>query len=67
MDGSEYIHSDPEILGGKPVVRGTRLSVEFLLDLVSLGWTQPQILESYPQLTPQALRAAVAAGSIDPS
>ena len=42
------IGSDPQILGGKPCVRGTRLSVEFLLELAASGATQEQILAQYP-------------------
>lgn len=66
MDWQPYIHSDPAILVGKPVVKGTRLAVEFLLQLYAAGWTEAQILESYPPLTPEALRAvhAYAAESI---
>jgi len=52
------IVSDPQILGGKPCVRGTRLSVEFLLELAGSGATQDQILERYPQLTSDGLAAA---------
>ena len=57
MSWHEYIRSDPSVLAGKPVIRGTRLSVEFLLDLLSEGWTGQQILDNYPQLSPQALKA----------
>ncbi|MBD1932272.1 MULTISPECIES: DUF433 domain-containing protein [Cyanophyceae] len=57
MGWREYIHSDSKILLGKPVVKGTRLSVEFLLGLFSVGWTQQQVLENYPSLTPESLRA----------
>ena len=39
MEVDAYIQSDPGILCGKPVVRGTRLSVEFLLELIATGWT----------------------------
>ena len=60
MSKHELITSDPAVLGGKPAVRGTRLSVEFLLGLFAQGWTQEQVLESYPSLTPEALRAAFA-------
>jgi len=45
------ILSDPEILGGKPVVKGTRLSVEHILGLLSHGMTHEQILEAHPSLT----------------
>ena len=60
MDWQEFIVSDPEIVVGKPVVRGTRLAVDFLLGLLAAGWTPEQLLASYPQLTPEALRAVFA-------
>ncbi len=60
MDWQTYIHSDSQILLGKPSVKGTRLSVEFLLGLFAAGWTQQQVLENYPTLTPEALRAVFA-------
>ena len=60
MNWHEYIHSDPTILVGKPIIKGTRLSVEFLLGLMAEGWTENQILESYPQLRPEALQAMFA-------
>jgi uncharacterized protein (DUF433 family) len=55
----DWITSDPGILGGKPAVRGTRLSVVFLLGLLAQGWSQEQVLENYPQLTDEALRAVL--------
>ena len=60
MRWHDHIHSDPSILLGKPVIRGTRLSVEFLLGLLAEGWTERDILESYPQLSREALRAVFA-------
>lgn len=57
MNWRDYIHADPAILAGKPVVRGTRLGVEFLLDLFASGWSQEQVLASYPHLKPEAIRA----------
>lgn len=60
VDWAEYIHSDPNILVGKPVVKGTRLSVEFLLRLFAAGWTESQVLENYPGLSRQSLRAVFA-------
>lgn len=59
-DWRNYIHADPEILQGKPVVKGTRLSVDFILGLFAAGWTEQQVLESYPTLTHDALRAVFA-------
>jgi uncharacterized protein (DUF433 family) len=60
MDWPQYIHSDPEVLLGKPVVRGTRLSVEFILGLFAAGWTEQQVMENYPTLTRDALCAVFA-------
>lgn len=60
MDWRKHIHSDPEILSGKPVVIGTRLSVEFLLGLFAVGWTEEQVLDNYPKLDEEALRAVFA-------
>jgi uncharacterized protein (DUF433 family) len=55
-----FIESNPDVLGGKPAVKGTRLAVEFLLSLFAAGWSQDQVLANYPQLTPEALRAVFA-------
>ena len=60
MKWQNYIHSEPSVLAGKPVIRGTRLSVEFLLSLLSEGWTESEIQENYPQLSREALRAIFA-------
>lgn len=43
MDWQERIHTDPEILVGKPVIKGTRLAVEFLLERLANGWTEQQL------------------------
>ena len=60
MNWREHIYIDAAVLAGKPVVRGTRLSVDFLLGLLAEGWSEPQILENYPQLSHQALQAVFA-------
>lgn len=60
IDWRKFIHSDSEILLGKPTVKGTRLSVEFLLGLFAEGWTEQQILENYPTLTHVSLQAVFA-------
>jgi uncharacterized protein (DUF433 family) len=57
MSWRDHIHADRRVLGGKPVVKGTRLGVEFLLGLFAEGWTVEQVLANYPGLTPEALRA----------
>lgn len=59
-DWRKFIHSDPEILLGKPIVKGTRLSVEFILGLFAEGWTEQQVMENYPTLTPASLQAVFA-------
>jgi uncharacterized protein (DUF433 family) len=60
MNWEKHIHSDPEILLGKPVIRGTRLSVEFIIQRLANGWTTEQLLENYPQLSKEALQAIFA-------
>ncbi len=60
MNWKSYIHSDPKILLGKPVIKGTRLSVEFVLGLFSEGWTEQQVLESYPTLNTESIQAVFA-------
>ena len=60
IDWRKFIHSDPEILLGKPVVKGTRLSVEFILGLFAEGWTEQQVLENYPTLTTESIKAVFA-------
>ena len=55
---ADWIVSNPEILGGKPCIRGTRISVEFLLELLASGATPGDILRTYPQIQPEALTAA---------
>ncbi|MEX2590347.1 MAG: DUF433 domain-containing protein [Chitinophagales bacterium] len=51
MDWKNHITSDKEILLGKPIIKGTRISVELILDLFSSGWDEKMILESYPTLS----------------
>jgi uncharacterized protein (DUF433 family) len=59
MNWQDRITVNPNVLVGKPVVRGTRLAVEFIIDLLAQGWTQQQILESYPGLTPDDIAACL--------
>ncbi len=59
----EHIQSNLRILSGKPVIRGTRISVQLVLDLFSAGWTEDEVLESYPHLTRDGIRAAFAYAS----
>lgn len=60
MQWQNYIHSDFNIMMGKPVIIGTRISVESILERIAAGETTAQILEAHPRLTPPAIRAAVA-------
>ena len=60
MNWRDYIVSDQEILVGKPVVKGTRLSVDLVLDRLADGWTAEDLFQSYPRLTPEALQAVFA-------
>jgi uncharacterized protein (DUF433 family) len=60
MDWRQYIHADPNILVGKPVVKGTRLAVEFILDLFASGWSEQLVLDNYPSLTHEAIQAVFA-------
>lgn len=59
----ERIVVDPEILAGKPVVRGTRLAVEFVIDLLAQGWSESEILENYPGLSREDILACLAYAS----
>ena len=53
---------DPEILAGKPVVKGTRLAVEFVIGLMAEGWSEPDILRNYPGLTHDDIAGCLAQG-----
>jgi uncharacterized protein (DUF433 family) len=63
MDWQERITIDPEVLVGKPIIKGTRISVEFVLDLLGRGWTIEQILREYDHLTPKDIQASLAYAS----
>ena len=60
MDWREHITSDPEVLVGKPAIKGTRLSVELILGWLGQGWTHDMLIEAYPQLTRDDILAALA-------
>jgi uncharacterized protein (DUF433 family) len=63
MSWQDRINVDPRILVGKPVVKGTRIAVELVVDLMAKGWTEEQILDSYPNLTAEDIRACLAYAS----
>lgn len=60
MDWSEHIVVDPEICHGRACIRGTRVFVSVILDNLAAGESAERILESYPSLTIDAIRAAIA-------
>ena len=60
QDLIKRITANPKILGGKPVIRGTRISLEFILELLASGATQDEILQDYPHLKPQDIKACLA-------
>jgi len=55
-----YIKSDPAILSGKPVIGGTRIAVDLILEKLSEGETIDQLLEAYPSITTEAINACLA-------
>ena len=54
------ITANPEIFGGKPIIRGMRISVELILSLLAQGVAQEEILADYPDLQPDDIRACIA-------
>ena len=60
IDWQDHIEVNPKILVGKPVIKGTRLSVEFIVERLASGWSEAEILENYPRLTKEGLQAIYA-------
>lgn len=60
MDRRNRITRDPAVLAGKPVIKGTRISVELILGWLANGWTHEQILASYPHINREDILAALA-------
>ncbi len=60
MDWKDRIVATPDTLFGKPRIKGTRIGVEFVMQLFASGWTEAQVLESYPHLTREDLQAVFA-------
>lgn len=60
MDWQNRILIDPSILVGKPVVKGTRLAVEFIVGLLAQGWSEKEVLENYSGLTREDILACLA-------
>jgi len=55
----ERITIDPNILTGKPVIKGTRLAVEFIIELLANGWTEAEIFRNYPGITHEDVLACL--------
>lgn len=60
MNWQERIVANPNVLSGKPTIKGTRLAVEFIVALLGRGWTVEQVLREYEQLTKEDVEACVA-------
>ena len=56
----DHILLDPDVLAGKPIVRGTRIAAEFVLDLLAQGWPCRRVLANYPQLSREDIQAVFA-------
>lgn len=63
MNWRERITIDPQVLVGKPIVKGTRIAVEFVIDLLGRGWSVDRILREYDHLTPEDIQACLAYAS----
>jgi uncharacterized protein (DUF433 family) len=59
LDWQERVVIDPDVLVGKPIVRGTRLAVEFVIDFLAQGWTEAELLCNYPGLTHEDVQACL--------
>lgn len=59
MNWRERIIIDPVVLTGKPIIKGTRLAVEFIIDLLAHDWTESEILRNYPGLTHEDIQACL--------
>ncbi|MCF6237173.1 MAG: DUF433 domain-containing protein [Gammaproteobacteria bacterium] len=60
MNWKARISADTEVLAGRPIIKGTRLSVDFILSLFAEGWAEQQVLDNYPQLLIEDLKAVFA-------
>jgi uncharacterized protein (DUF433 family) len=60
MDWRTRIVADPQVLVGKPVIKGTRISVELVMDLLAAGYTPQQVIEQYDHLTREDIQACLA-------
>ena len=59
MNLQDRVVLNPDVLAGKPVIRGTRLAAEFIVDLLGQGWTESQVLENYPGIAHEDILACL--------
>ncbi len=59
MNWKDHITLDPAVLAGKPVIRGTRLAVDFIVGLLGQGWSEADVLRNYPGLTHEDIAACL--------
>lgn len=59
MNWQDRIIRDPQVLAGKPIIRGTRISVELVLEMLGTGWTEADLLRNYPHLTHEDILACL--------
>ena len=60
MTWEDRIAVDPKVLSGKPVIKGTRLAVEFVVGLLAQGWSEAEVLRNYPGITREDVLACLA-------
>lgn len=60
FDWHQRITIDPEISAGKPVIKGTRISILLLMDLLAGGWSEQMVMDAYPRLTREDIQALYA-------
>ena len=60
MNWNERIIVDSNVLSGKPIIKGTRIAVEFVVDLLGRGWTEKEVLQEYDHLTREDIQACLA-------
>jgi uncharacterized protein (DUF433 family) len=63
MNWQTRITVDPDVLVGKPIIKGTRLAVEFIIDLLAQGWSSDEILRNYPNIALEDIQACLSYAS----
>jgi uncharacterized protein (DUF433 family) len=63
MPYDDRIVIDPDVLAGKPIIKGTRLAVEFIIEILANGWSHEDILKNYPGLTSEDILACLSYAS----